>query len=188
MPNIILSILIPTMPKRGGLLKRLLNVLQPQCTDEVEILIYSDEGRITTGRKRNDLIKQAKGQYIVFVDDDDIVSDTYVSDILNAATKNPDCITFRGWMETDGTNRKEFRLSINYPYTAVWENGNEIYLRYPNHITPVKREIALQVPFLNVTMGEDYAWATELHKRKLLTTEVHINKPLYFYLYQTVKP
>jgi len=185
---IVLSILIPTMPKRSGLLRRLLNVLNPQCTDEVEILTYSDEGRITTGRKRNDLIQQAKGEYIVFVDDDDMVASTYIADILNAAKSNPDCITFKGWMETDGTNRKEFRLSINYPYTAVTENGNEIYLRYPNHITPIKRSIALQVPFLNVTMGEDYAWATELHKRKLLTTEVRINKPLYFYLYQTVKP
>jgi glycosyltransferase involved in cell wall biosynthesis len=185
---IILSILIPTMPKRSGLLKRLLASLAPQRTNEVEVLTYSDDGRITTGRKRNDLIKQAKGQYVVFVDDDDMVADTYIPDILNAAKSKPDCITFRGWMETDGTNRKEFRLSINYPYTAVWENGNEVYLRYPNHITPIKRSIALQVPFPNVTMGEDYAWATELHKRKLLKTEVHIQKELYFYLYQSRKP
>jgi glycosyltransferase involved in cell wall biosynthesis len=184
---IILSILIPTMPKRSGLLKRLLASLAPQRTNEVEILTYSDDGRITTGRKRNDLIQKAQGQYVVFVDDDDMVSDTYIADILKAATKNPDCITFRGWMTTDNRSKTEFRLSINYPYTAVWENGNEVYLRYPNHITPIKRSIALQVPFPNVTMGEDYAWATEIHKRKLLTTEVHINKPLYFYLYQTVK-
>jgi glycosyltransferase involved in cell wall biosynthesis len=184
---ITLSILIPTMPKRSGLLKRLLAHLAPQRTSEVEILTYSDDGRVTTGRKRNDLMKQAQGEYIVYLDDDDMVADTYIPDILNAAKSKPDCITFRGWMETDGANRKEFRLSINYPYTAVWENGNEVYLRYPNHITPIKRSIALQVPFPNVTMGEDYAWATEIHKRKLLTTEVHINKPLYFYLYQTVK-
>ena len=84
---IVLSILIPTMPKRLGLLKRLLNVLNPQVTDEVEILTHSDDGRIPTGRKRNDLIKQAQGQYVVFIDDDDIVADTYVSDILKAAKK-----------------------------------------------------------------------------------------------------
>lgn len=184
---IVLSILIPTMPKRLGLLKRLLNVLNPQVTDEVEILTYSDDGRVTTGRKRNDLIKQAKGQYVVFVDDDDMVSDTYVSDILKAATKNPDCITFRGWMTTDNRSKTEFRLSINYPYAEGWYEGKMIYFRYPNHITPIKREIALQVPFPNVSMGEDYAWATEIHKRKLLNTEVHIRKELYFYLYQSRK-
>ena len=185
---IILSILIPTMPKRLGLLKRLLNVLNAQKTDEVEILTYSDDGRITTGRKRNDLIQKAQGQYVVFVDDDDMVADTYIADILHAAKTSPDCITFRGWMTTDNRSKTEFRLSINYPYAEGWYEGKMIYFRYPNHITPIKRSIALQVPFLNVSMGEDYAWATELHKRKLLETEVHIQKELYFYLYQSRKP
>lgn len=184
---IILSILIPTMPKRGGLLKRLLNVLNPQLTDEVELLTYSDEGRITTGRKRNDLIQKATGQYVVFIDDDDLVADTYVADILAAAKTNPDCITFRGWMTTDNRAKTEFRLSINYPYAEAWHNGKLMYFRYPNHLTPIRRDIALQVPFPNVSMGEDYIWATELHKRKLLNTEVHIQKELYFYLYQSRK-
>ena len=185
---IVLSILIPTMPKRLGLLKRLLNVLNPQVTDEVEILTHSDDGRIPTGRKRNDLIKQAQGQYVVFIDDDDIVADTYVSDILKAATKNPDCITFRGWMETDGQCRTEFRLSINYPYATGIHNGEQIYFRYPNHITPIRRDIAINVLFPNVTIGEDYMWATAIHKAGLLKSEVHIKKQLYFYQYRTVKP
>lgn len=185
---IVLSILIPTMPKRSGLLKRLLNALQPQCTDQVEILTFSDEGRITTGRKRNDLLKRAQGKYVVFIDDDDLVSDTYVADILQAAEHDTDCITFNGWMKTDGQNHKQFRFSIQYPYTEVTFEGKQVYLRYPNHLTPIKREIALQVQFPNISMGEDYAWATEIHNRKLIKSERKINKELYFYLYRTVKP
>lgn len=184
---IVLSILIPTMPKRIGLLNRLLKVLNAQVTDEVEILTYSDDGRITTGRKRNDLIQQAQGKYVVFVDDDDMVADTYINDILGAAKHNPDCITFRGWMTTDNRSKTEFRLSINYPYSEGWYEGKMIYFRYPNHITPIKKEIAIKVQFPNVSIGEDYSYATQLHKLGLLKTEVHIQKELYFYLYQSLK-
>jgi glycosyltransferase involved in cell wall biosynthesis len=185
---IVLSILIPTLHKRKGLLSKLLTELNKQRTPEIEILTYADDGAVTTGRKRNDLIKQAAGNYIVAIDDDDMVAPTYIADILGAAKHNPDCITFNGWMETDGTNRTEFRLGIGYPYIATTEKGKVVYLRYPNHITPIRRTIALTVPFPNVSMGEDYDWATKLHNGKLLKTEVRIDKPLYFYQYRTVKP
>jgi glycosyltransferase involved in cell wall biosynthesis len=185
---IILSILIPTLNKRRGLLAVLMKELNRQRTDEVEILTYADDGAVTTGRKRNDLIKQAQGQYVVFIDDDDMVAPTYIADILQAAKKQPDCITFRGWMETDRQCRTEFRLSINYPYATGIHNGEQIYFRYPNHITPIRRTIALNVLFPNVTIGEDYMWATAIHKAGLLKTEVHIKKQLYFYQYRTVKP
>jgi hypothetical protein len=117
-----------------------------------------------------------------------MVAPTYINDILKAAKKNPDCITFNGWMETDGAMRTDFRLGIGYPYIAILENNKVVYLRYPNHITPIRRTIALTVPFPNLSMGEDYDWATKLHNGKLLKTEVRINKPLYYYQYRTVKP
>lgn len=170
------------------MLKTLLKELHSQATDEVEILTYADDGQVTTGRKRNDLVKQAKGQYVVFVDDDDMVAPTYIADILEAAEKNFDCITFNGWMETDGQNRTEFRLGLGYPYTAVTERSNIVYLRYPNHITPIRKSIAEQIKFPNVTLGEDYDWATKLKDSGLLKTEVRIEKPLYYYLYRSIKP
>jgi hypothetical protein len=105
---VILSILIPTLHKRQRLLKLLLAELNKQRTDEIEILTYPDDGMITTGRKRNDLVAKAQGLYVVHIDDDDMIAPTYIADILEAAKQNPDCITFNGWMETDGHNRTEF--------------------------------------------------------------------------------
>ena len=162
--------------------------LNKQRTDEIEILTFADDGMITTGRKRNDLVAKAQGLYVVHIDDDDMIAPTYIADILEAAKQNPDCITFNGWMETDGHNRTEFRLGLGYPYTAVTERSSIVYLRYPNHITPIRKLIAEQIKFPNVTLGEDYDWATKLKDSGLLKTEVRINKPLYFYLYKTVKP
>lgn len=182
-----LSILICSLHKRRGLLQSLLKSLQPHLTDEVEILTEIDSGEITTGKKRNNLLQKAKGKYIVFVDDDDELSPEYIPSILQAAKQDKDCIVFSGWMTTDGQDRRNFHLSIHYPYEAVTRNGKIEYLRYPNHITPIKREIALQVAFENRTIGEDYKWATELHTKGLIKSEVKIHKFLYHYRFITNK-
>ena len=183
-----LSILIPSMHKRRGMLQRLMQQLQPQLCGQVEVITDIDNGEATTGNKRNRLIKSAIGDYIVFIDDDDDISSDYVSSILQAATTKPDCIVFSGWMTTNGIDRRDFHLSIHYPYEAVTRNNKIEYLRYPNHITPSRRYIAVQVPFENRTIGEDYAWATEIHKRGLLKTEVKIHKFLYHYKFIAHKP
>lgn len=184
---IILSILIPTMTKRRGLLMSLLQSLGTH--PEVEILTDCDDGQVTTGNKRNRLIKAAKGEYVVAIDDDDEVTADYIAKILEAARQYaPDVITFNGWMTTDNTNRVDFRIGLNYPYTAVNDGNTIVYLRYPNHLCPIKRSIALQVPFPNKSFGEDYEWATKLRDMGLLKTEVHINDNLYHYKYKSVKP
>ena len=97
-----LSILIPTLSERGHHLQHIQRLLGPQLTDEVEI-IYDDRPRnIATGTKRNDMIARASGDWVCSVDDDDEVSSTYVADILEALKSNPDCVTFEGWMTTNG--------------------------------------------------------------------------------------
>jgi glycosyltransferase involved in cell wall biosynthesis len=184
---ITLSILIPTLHKRRGLLSSLLKELNKQVTDEVEILTFPDDGRISTGNKRNKLIQDAKGKYTVFIDDDDAVTPDYIPLILKAAEKNPDVITFNGWMTVDGVNRKDFYFGIDYPYTLAQKNGKDVYLRYPNHLCPIRREIAASVPFPNKTLGEDYEWATKLHDMKLLKTEENISKHIYHYVYRSFK-
>lgn len=182
-----LSILIPTIPKRAGLLKRLLNILNSQITNEVEILTNSDDGRKTIGRKRNELIQQAKGEYIVFIDDDDEVTLDYIPLILNAIKKKPDVVCFSGWMTTNGQNRKDFYFSLNYPYSQVELKGKFVYLRYPNHLCPMKRELVKDIPFDNISLFEDFNWATTIHKRQILKKQVIIPEFIYHYIYRTIK-
>jgi glycosyltransferase involved in cell wall biosynthesis len=179
----ILSILICTLPERAEKLKRLLAILRPQITADVEI-ITDDRGRhITTGQKRNELLHKAKGIYSVFIDDDDIVSHDYVLKVLQASIHNPDCITFRGHMTTNGFNRVNFVLRLGEKY----EERNGIYYRFPNHIVPIKTQIGRQVAFENITHGEDYKWALQIKDRNLLKTEFYIDSELYHYDYFTKK-
>jgi hypothetical protein len=164
------------LPERAEKLKRLLAILQPQLTVDVELLT-DDRGRqITTGQKRNDLLHRSKGIYSVFIDDDDLVSHDYIKKILHAATYNPDCITFKGWMTTNGYSRVNFVLRLGEKY----EERNGMYYRFPNHITPIKTQIGRQVAFENITIGEDYKWALQIKDRNLLKTEFFIDSELYY--------
>lgn len=178
-----LSILICTLTSRKGYLNNLLQLLHPQITLGVEVLVEEDAGQMSTGRKRNLLLSKAKGEYVVFVDDDDWIAPTYVQDILEAAKQNPDAIVFNGIMTTNGRDERKWYISKDYGYEAL----NGAYYRYPNHIVPIRREIATKFPFMDLTIGEDYAWATAIHNAKLIQTEVKIEKELYHYQFRTNK-
>ena len=180
-----LSILICTLPNRIGYLSQLLQALAPQyvSTNEVEVITESDNGSMTTGHKRNLLLKRSTGKYVVFIDDDDMVSSTYVKDILTAAESNPDAIVFNGIMTTNGKDKRKWYISKDYGYEA--KDG--AYYRYPNHIVPIRREIAMAFPFMDIRIGEDYAWATAIHNAGLIKTEVKIEKELYHYQFRTNK-
>jgi hypothetical protein len=106
-----------------------------------------------------------------------------VKDILDAANDDNDAIVFKGWVTTNGTNKRYFELSKDFGYITL----NGVYYRYPNHIVPIKREIASQFLFPDKVHGEDYDWATQIHNSGLIKTETKIDKELYFYLYKSKK-
>lgn len=181
-----LSILIPTLTSEYDFLKRLMQVLQPQVDrhkDEVEIILDDRGKSVTTGEKRNYLIKQSSGEYVVFIDTDDLVPIYYVDEILKAAQKESDCITFKGYMTTDWKNRKEFVLRKGSKY----EERGGVYYRWPNHIVPIKRSIASAVKFPHQTYKEDYIWSKEINDRGLIKSETFIDKEMYHYDYRTKK-
>lgn len=182
-----LSVLIPTLPERYGLLKRLQGILIPQVDKHKDrvFIHYNDQGRsVTIGNKRNQLVSMVNTDFYVFIDDDDLISKDYISEILTAMDSNPDVITFNGWMTTNGINRKNFVIKLNERY----EERNGIYYRHPNHLCPVKSSLGRQVMFPNQTSAEDYSYAVGLKQRKLLKTSIHIEKDLYHYDFVTTKP
>src|SRR5688572_6742635 len=108
-------ILICTLPERASQLKRLTLELDKQKVKYNGLVDYKihDGGRsIPTGRKRNMLIEQSYSEYFSFCDDDDMVSRDYVDQIMTATEKNPDVITFCGYMTTNGINRRNFTIKL----------------------------------------------------------------------------
>lgn len=179
----LLSILIPTLYTREILFKGLINKLQFQIdtfdlVGEVEILTVIDNRENTTGFKRNMLLESAKGKFVVFVDDDDDVSEKYLKLICDIIKQNQniDCIGING-IYTEKSKQFPFETSLKHN----WEFVDGWFLRTINHISPVKREHAIKVKFPNKTIQEDYDWTMELKSLNLLKKEVVIKEPVYFY-------
>lgn len=186
-----LSILIPTLPERAHYFKTMRDAILNSCpgdyADSIEIISDDRPRGITTGEKRNDLLKKAQGIYTWFVDDDDELSFFAIQKVYEASLKNPDVICFNGFMTTDGEKRVDWEIRLGHPYEATEKDGKEYYLRFPNHISPMKREHALKASFPPITMGEDYQWAKALNDLGALKTQEIIDEDIYHYKYRTNK-
>lgn len=171
-----LSILICSLKNRKKKRIRLLEELERQHHKSVEILVEIDNEEISIGAKRNILLKKAKGDYIAFIDDDDMVSVNYVIKILEALKTNPDCCSLGGLLFRPG---RRFLFYHSLKCTGWYEKGGVFY-RTPNHLNTVKRELALQTGFLEVDHGEDADYSTRL--KPLLNVEAYIKGVLYYYI------
>ncbi len=181
----LLSILIPTLDSRRELCERLQAELERQVAEisggeAVEILTLRDDGGAAIGAKRNRLIDAARGRFIVFVDDDDWVSEDYVARILRAIRRNgqADCVSFAGEITFRGKHPRKLVHSIRF---REWHHSDGAYLRPPCHITPVRRDIAARYPFAEIDFAEDMDWALRISRDAALAREAVIDEVLYFY-------
>jgi len=184
-----LSILIPTLPARQKLFAELygeliFQVREAQVWDKVD-LFWDNSERMSIGEKRNLLLHKANGEYVTFIDDDDAIAEDYISRLLHGIETNPDCISLKGIMTTNGTNPEHFEHSIKY--SAYRTTANEIkFERYPNHLNCIKASIAKQFKFPLINHGEDTDWATQIFNSGLLKKEFYTDKVLYYYQYKTM--
>ena len=177
-----LSILVCTIEKRKQLLDNLISIIQPQLDNnlQVECVVVSDKGTMPIGMKRNILIGEASGEYICFIDDDDIVGNDYVERILNALQSSPDVVVFDAFRFENGKPDRVVKYGIEY---AKDYHDKNAYYRLPNHLMVVKKDIADKVPFKPKNFGEDSDYAQRLKPH--LKTQERINEILYQYLYVT---
>lgn len=179
-----LSILICTTLSRERVIRSLLRNLNHQIKKyptEVELLINGHETD-NVGKKRNDLLLRAKGDYVVAVDSDDEVSRDYVKLILKAIKEGSDCIGISGTITTNGKDERQWHISKDY---GAWYTKGRVYMRTPNHISPVKRELALKVMFPEISYGEDAVFSRNIHP--LLKTETKIKGNIYKYKFNSNK-
>ena len=183
-----LSILIPSLISRAEQLNTLKQELDRQAMDggyigKVEILSLIDNGEMTIGEKRNQLMQKAKGEYVCYIDDDDEISKDYLKLIF--ARIMPDCCSLRGVYEVDGVYDGIFHHSIKYLAYKTNATDYPKYERYPNHLNVIRKEIACKYSFVPINHGEDTEWATQIFKAGEIKTEAEIKEALYHYKYKT---
>ena len=99
----ILTIMIPTTFDRREQFSKLClfvykQIFENNLHDEIELIWDEDNKEKSIGKKRQDLLERARGEYIVGIDSDDWIADTYVIDIYNAL-KNNEGIDHIGFLE-----------------------------------------------------------------------------------------
>lgn len=176
----ILSILIPTVGQREAQFCELIAMLGPQVRAHdggIEALCYWNNGERSLAEIRQALVEEARGLYVSQIDDDDSVPDYYCNRIINAiGSVFPDQVGWhmRAWW--DGEPLKPTYHSLRYD--RWWDDANGYY-RNCSHLNPIKRDIALRVPFTGHDGPEDFCWAREI--APLVKTEEYIEEPMYFY-------
>jgi glycosyltransferase involved in cell wall biosynthesis len=188
--EILFSILTPAVPSRFAQLETLTKMIADQIgNDPVEHLILLDNKRRTVGEKRDNLLRAARGRYIAFVDDDDMISRDYVSLILDKIRKDPDVITFSQQATVNGqTGIVEFKLgneneqfngSATVSVAPDKRDACPTIKRNAWHVCAWRRMLAIQSHFPSINYGEDWAFAKPLCD--LAQTSEHIPKVLHFY-------
>ncbi len=110
-----LSIVIPYY-NTYELTDKLLNVLIPQLNDEVEVYLIDDgcnemrlerkgikvihlEENKGNSTALNTGIKNATGKYIGIIDSDDMITEDYIKEVLNAISKTDDDLIYLDWKD-----------------------------------------------------------------------------------------
>lgn len=176
-----LSILIPSLRMRGALLARLQERLRSQLVQAVEVMVLLNNGEEMIGALRNRLLDAARGRYVVFIDDDDLVAHDYVPKILKAIQSSPDCVCFDVARYMDGRLIGLAKHSLEFTDNSTRQKGSAWtdYDRLPNHLNAIRADLARQARFPNVPVGEDIAYGRRL--KLLLKTQVRLEEVLYEY-------
>jgi glycosyltransferase involved in cell wall biosynthesis len=164
-----LGILIVTLKRRRPFLDRLMRRLAPQLSPRVEVFTLEDEGAETIGAKRQRMIEACDSRYLCFVDDDDLVHTDYCELILKALDEDPDVVGFRTNYYEDGKLHGHGVISVlakKWHSTPAPRRGDKpTHWRTPNHLSPVRREMALSIGFPSLMHGEDADYSIRMFKK-----------------------
>lgn len=171
----LLSILTPSVPSRLGLVSKLAFIFGDN--PKVEHLIFTDNKRRPVGAKRQALLDISRGKYVAFVDDDDSVSEDYLTELLLRCESGADVITFEQDATINGeTGRIIFDATCRID--EPWKAGGTARRR-PWHVCAWRREVAIQGVFTEVNYGEDAAWVNQV--APLAKNHLHIPKVIHYY-------
>lgn len=186
-----LSILICTIEGRESSYNALIQNLAKQIKEgnlqgQIEVMTSKDvRGQHTIGCKRNLLLQNCKGEWAMFVDDDDMLSDGSLVLIVNKLkTENPDVIKLEGVLTTDGNNPQVFIHSLNI---KEWYERGGVFYRPPNHLNPIRTSVSKNFRFPEINHGEDWQWSMDICNSGVLRTESSIDMAYYFYQFVSNK-
>lgn len=181
----LLTLIIPRLAERKASWKHLQMTLAKQQQGlglpESTVEILTDVSDEPVARKRQRMFDAARGRYVAFVDDDDMVSEEYLRSLVMTIIHFPavDVVSFEGKRTEDGAKCQRMHWSLATPQNQRTEKTRYIMA---NHLCAMRRDLCQEVRFWRETAyGSDQIYWRSLHVAKLLQTEVHLPDQLYHY-------
>lgn len=170
------SILIATLASRRDKFQRLMDVLLPQAekAECIEVIACHNNGEKPLGAIRQALMEEARGEYLSFLDDDDMVPDYFVPKMLSALWQKPDVVGLYMRYYESG----HFIANSYHSIGHESHNTTTAFYRDLSHQQPVRSVLARKGDF-RAAWPEDNAWKTAV--RPLLRTEVYVDEMMYHY-------
>lgn len=176
------SVLIPTIPGREASLQRLLAAIREKVARiapdlRVEYSIKFDNKEMSVGLKRQELLQNAHGKYMAFIDDDDEITDAYIEDLAATIRGSYPVMRLRGQISP-----YTFTHSLDNKLTGMMAQG-DVFLRPPNHLNPMMTDVAKLVGFRDAVRGEDLDWTIRMSRAGFLTHEYQSHPDRIHYIY-----
>ncbi len=187
--DILLSVLIPSIPSRFALAQKLFQNLESQVSDSpVEILMLVDNKSLSIGAKREALMQSCKGSFVAYADDDDEIAPNYISEIVSAVQENPsvDVITFKQNTVLDGKKfTVDFDLNCKVPEQAqlMYDGNFRDIKRPPWTVCAWRTSLAKKYHFPDTGFDEDWQWVQQLMSEA--KTQHKIDSVLHTYRYNS---
>jgi len=178
------SILIPSVVNRPQLLDRLVSRLAPQVKEfdgGVEVVIFWNNYERQLGELRQLMLVDAQGEYVNFIDDDDLVVEDYVKTIFPLL----DGVDYIGFMVDFYSNGTKVNKPVMHSLKCEgWYEDSNGFYRRGVHTNPIKRDIALAHANYDQSdytskRPEDVLYAKNIDP--YLKTEHYIPRPLHIY-------
>jgi glycosyltransferase involved in cell wall biosynthesis len=178
-----LSILICSVDieERQIKLKKLISELNRQISKNyaeeiIEVIVDTDNMNKSVGQKRNDLIQKSQGEFICFIDDDDFISENYLSSILHNLNSGIDILLIGIEHIVNGVNQTKILPSL---YIDNLNTGEAVLKTNHFHLCPHKKSIAERVLFDCINFAEDMIYSQKMVKH--INNSYVLSTPLYIY-------
>lgn len=108
MSDILLSVLIPSIPRRISKLSHLIATLEAQADPQLEVIVLLDNCKRHLGAKRNEMMRMAQGRYLMHCDDDEGLADDFFATLKPELQHGVDVVAYDAGVSLNGS--PQFRV------------------------------------------------------------------------------
>lgn len=139
--------------------------------------IIDYDPNLSIGAKRQRMLDSVdNAEYVVYLDDDDLVGFDYLAEIYNAMETSPDCIAIQSFK-----SHGSYYGDINFKPQRFTLTDGEHHISLPiNHWCPRKTDIAKLTRWMDLSHREDLLWSAM--QLNYIYEIAYINKPVHLYI------